>query len=53
MGEVVPKTLHSFVANCYSSQVSYFNSDTTLSVVVYANEGDLACHGGISPYVLK
>lgn len=53
VGEVVPKTLHSFVANCYSSQVSYFNSDTTLSVVVYANEGDLAYHGGISPYVLK
>lgn len=53
MGEVIPKTLHSFVANCYSSQVSYFNSNTTLSVVAYASEGDLAYYGGISPYVLK
>lgn len=53
VGEVIPKTLHSFVANCYSSQVSYFNSDTTLSVVAYASEGDLAYYGGISPYVLK
>ena len=53
VGEVVPKTLHSFVANCYSSQVSYFNSDTTLSVVAYASKGDLAYYGGISSYVLK
>ena len=53
VGEVVPKTLHSFVANCYSSQVSYFNSDTKLSVVAYASKEDLAYYGGISPYVLK
>lgn len=53
VGEVIPETLRSFVANSYSSQVSYFNSDTTLSVVAYASEGDLAYHGGISPYVLK
>lgn len=53
MGEVIPKTLNSFIANCYSSQVSYFNSDTTLSVVAYVSEEDLAYYGGISPYVLK
>lgn len=53
VGEVIPKTLHSFVANCYSSQVSYFNSDNTLSVVAYASERDLVYYGGISPYVLK
>ena len=53
MGEVIPKTLHSFISNSYSSQVSYFNSATTLSVVAYASEGDLAYHGGISPYILN
>lgn len=53
VGEEIPTKLHSFVANHYSSQVSYFNDDSTLSVVAYASEGDLAYHGGISPYVLK
>jgi hypothetical protein len=53
VGEEIPTKLHSFVANHYSSQVSYFNDDSTLSVVAYASEGDLAYHGGISTYVLK
>lgn len=53
VGEEIPTKLHSFVGNHYSSQVSYFKDDSTLSVVAYASEGDLAYHGGISPYVLK
>ena len=53
VGDEIPTKLYSFVANHYSSQVSYFNDDSTLSVVAYVSEGDLAYHGGISPYVLK
>lgn len=53
VGEEIPMKLHSFVANHYSSQISYFNNDSTLSVVAYASEEDLAYNGGISPYVLK
>lgn len=53
VGEELPTKLHSFVGNHYSSQVSYFNDDSTLSVVAYASEGDLGYNGGIYPYVLK
>lgn len=53
VGDEIPETLRSFVANHYSSQVSYFESDYTLSAVAYASESDLAYYGGISPYVLK
>lgn len=53
VGDEIRETLRSFVANHYSSQVSFFESDYTLSAIAYASEGDLAYHGGISPYVLK
>ena len=53
MGDEIPNTLRNFIAESYSSQVSYLNSDSTLSVVAYASERDLAYNGGISPHVLK
>lgn len=53
VGDEIPNTLRNFIAESYSSQVSYLNSDSTLSVVAYASERDLAYNGGISPHVLK
>lgn len=53
VGDEIPNTLRNFIANHYSSQVSYINSDSTLAVVAYVNDDDLVYHGGISPYILK
>lgn len=47
VGGDIPKTLYKFVANHYSSQVCYYLEDSSLCLVVFANEDDIKYYGGI------